>query len=73
MHHPTDRIAHTTTIVPPVVEDWLELEIAQKVTLRDRSDDPSNHEWIQPQRYNSPLVYLDPYQSKLAYKNCFKM
>ena len=42
MHHPTDRIAHTTTFVTPVVEHWLEQEIAQWVhTMKDRSDDPS--------------------------------
>ena len=29
MHHPTYRIAHTTTFVTPVVEHWLEREIAQ--------------------------------------------
>ena len=28
MHHPTYRIAHTTAFVTPVVEHWLELEIA---------------------------------------------
>ena len=28
MHHPTDRIAHTTAFVTPVVEHWLEREIA---------------------------------------------
>ena len=27
MHHPTDRITHTTAFVTPVVEHWLELEI----------------------------------------------
>ena len=27
MHHPTDRIAHTTAFVTPVVEYWLEREI----------------------------------------------
>ena len=27
MHHPTDRIAHTTAFVTPVVEHWLEREI----------------------------------------------
>ena len=32
MHHPTDRIAHTTAFVTPVVEHWLEREIAQWVT-----------------------------------------
>ena len=29
MHHPTDRIAHTTAFVTSVVEHWLEREIAQ--------------------------------------------
>ena len=27
MHHPTDRIAHTTAFLTPVVEHWLEREI----------------------------------------------
>ena len=29
MHHPTDRIIHITAFVTPVVEYWLEREIAQ--------------------------------------------
>ena len=38
MHHPTDRIAHTTAFVKPVVEHWLEREIAQWVhPTKDRS------------------------------------
>ena len=42
MHHPTNRIAHTTAFVTPVVEHWLEREIAQWVHhMKDRSDDPS--------------------------------
>ena len=45
MHHPTDRITHTTAFVTPVVEHWLEREIAQWVHhMKDRSDDPSHHE-----------------------------
>ena len=45
MHHPTDRIAHTTAFVTPVVEHWLERELAQWVCpMKDRSDDPSHHE-----------------------------
>ena len=45
MHHPTERIAHTTGFVTPVVEHWLEREIAQWVhPMKDRSDDPSHHE-----------------------------
>ena len=53
MHHPTDRIAHTTAFVTPVVEHWLEREIAQWVhSLKDRSDDPSHHErTLLPQSY----------------------
>ena len=31
MYHPTDRIAHTTAFVTPVVEQWLEQEIVQWV------------------------------------------
>ena len=34
MHHPTDRIAHTTAFVTPVVEHWLEQEIAQWVKCK---------------------------------------
>ena len=44
MHHPTDRIAHTTAFVKPVVEHWVEREIAQWVhPMKDWSDDPSHH------------------------------
>ena len=45
MHHPTDRIAHTTAFGIPVVEHWLEGETVQWVhSMKDRSDDPSHHE-----------------------------
>ena len=45
VHHPTDRITHNTAFVKPVVEHWLEREIAQWVhPMKDRSDDPSHHE-----------------------------
>ena len=38
-------IAHNTAFVTPVVEHWLEREIAQWVhSMKDRSDDPSHHE-----------------------------
>ena len=38
-------IPQTTAFVNPVVEDWLEREIAQWVhPMNDRSDDPSHHE-----------------------------
>ena len=30
MHHHTDRIAHTTAFVTPVVEHWLEREIESR-------------------------------------------
>ena len=29
MHHPTGRIAHTMAFITPVVEHWVEREIAQ--------------------------------------------
>ena len=37
MRHPRDRVAHTTTFGTPVVEHWLEREMA-------RSDDPCMYE-----------------------------
>ena len=55
MHHPRDRITHTTAFVTPVVKHWLEQEIAQWVhPMKDRSDDPSHHEqMLVPQSYIS--------------------
>ena len=43
--HPTYRITHATAFDTPVVDHWLEREIAQWVhPMMDRSDDPSHHE-----------------------------
>ena len=52
------RIAHTTAFVTPVVEHWLEREIAQWVhPMKDRSDDPSHHErMLLPRSYISLLA-----------------
>ena len=35
MHHPTDRIAHTMAFVTPLMEHWLEREIAQWVNMNE--------------------------------------
>ena len=50
-------IAHTTAFVTPVVDHWLEREIAQWAhPMKDRSDDPSHHElMLLPQSYISLL------------------
>ena len=55
MHHPTDRVAHTTAFVTQVVGHWLEREIAQWVLhMKDRSDDLLHHERTPlPQSYIS--------------------
>ena len=45
MHHPTDRTAHTTAFVTPVVEHWLEREIAQWV--HDMKDPAEGRKHIQ--------------------------
>ena len=65
MHHPTDRIAHTTAFNTPVVEHWLEREIVQWVhTMKDRSDDPSHHErMLLPWSYISLLINLQDFNS----------
>ena len=44
MHHPTDRIAHTTAFVTPVVEHWLEREIARLYGVRHMVKDHSDSE-----------------------------
>ena len=41
MHHPTDRIAHTTAFVTPVVEHWLEREIADMDEVHSGHHGPS--------------------------------
>ena len=70
MHHPTDRIAHTTAFVTPVVEHWLEREIAHWVhPMKDRSDDPSHHETYKNKdgNVNNALntFYLQLYLTKI--------
>ena len=48
MHHPTDKIAHTTAFVTPVVEQL------NGFTMKDRSDDLLHHErTLFPWSYNS--------------------
>ena len=61
MHHPTDSMTHTTAFVTPVVEHWLEREIAQWVhPMKDRPDDPSHHErTLLPRSYISLLVVVE--------------
>ena len=44
MHHSTDRIAHTTVFLTPVVEQWLEPKIVNGSTTKDRSGDPWHNE-----------------------------
>ena len=52
MHHPTDRITHTTAFVTPVMEHWLEQEIQMLLqnnlplkTLKINSIFFHNDEW----------------------------
>ena len=63
MHHSTDRITHTTAFVTPVVEHWVEREIAQWFhPMKDRSDDPSHHErTLLPRSYISLHFQKTPY------------
>ena len=67
MNHPTDGITHTTAFVTPVMEHWLEREIAQWVhPMKDRSDDPSYHERTPlPQSY----ISLPPWPGALTWAN----
>ena len=54
-----DKIVHTMVFVTPVVEHWLEQEIAQWSTMKDRSDDPSHNEQILlPRSYISVHILI---------------
>ena len=59
MHHPIESITHTTTFVTPVVEHWLEWEIAQWVhPIKDPPHDSSCHYiTLLPRSYIS-LLYI---------------
>ena len=52
-------IPQITAFVNPVVEDWLEREIAQWVhPMNDRSDDPSHHERSYTELHLAPALGL---------------
>ena len=53
MHHPTDRITHTTAFVTPVVGHWLEREIAQKGP--PRQIDPMTHHTMSERSYHRSI------------------
>ena len=42
MHHPTDRITHTTAFVTPVVEHWLEREECLQMSMTDAGTTQDN-------------------------------
>ena len=58
MHYPTDRIVHNTTFATPVVEHWLEQEIAQRVHQMGLIPDQLHTCWvIKPLDYASALTH----------------
>ena len=61
MHHPTDRITHTTAFVTPVVEHWLEREIAQWVQ--------SGVGWDLNKNYSSAGIRLEAFVSEAIQDN----
>ena len=63
-----DRIAHTTAFVTPVVEHWLEREIAQCLhPMKDRSVDQSHHErTLLPRSYISLSVSVRKYCASVS-------
>ena len=69
MHHPTDMVAHTTVFVTPVVEHWLEREIAQ---WAHSMKDPTTHRTMSERSYHGAtsrsLEVRDTPMSKLSEK-----
>ena len=60
MHHPTDRITHTTAFVTPVMEHWLEREIAQWMI------DPTTHRTMSERSYHRATARSLPRTESLA-------
>ena len=60
MHHPTDRIIHTTAFVTPVVEHWLERKI---FTDEDRSQTDCTS--AEPTDWNTKDIGLVSYKDIL--------
>ena len=53
MHHPTDRITHTTAFVAPVVEHWLKREIVQWVGVCYKVD-----RILGKYKYNTQILHI---------------
>ena len=51
MHHPTDRITHTTAFVTPVVEHWLETRNSSMGSPQRRID-PTTHRTTSERSYH---------------------
>ena len=43
MHHPTDRIAHTTAFVTPVVEHWLNIKVTSNTLGTPNNNNNNNN------------------------------
>ena len=77
LYAPSHR--HTTAFVTPIVEHWLEREIAQWVhPMKDRSDDPSHHELSNQLSINCPTncksgEYFPIYNTFKKQKAVFKL
>ena len=73
---PADRIAHTTAFIIPVMEHWLEQEIAHRSTLNDQSNDLSHiMSWCSTMKLdisleiqNYPIKWYTPIS--MYYKPC---
>ena len=87
IHHPPDMIVHTMIFKTPVVENWLERNMADWIIHRDRSDDPLHYEQrfyhgtmsrlLFPVRVDSSVIssYTVPSESWFASPqqfNCFQ-
>ena len=73
---PADRIAHTTAFIIPVMEHWLEQEIAHRSILNDQSNDLSHiMSWCSTMKLdisleiqNYPIKWYTPIS--MYYKPC---
>ena len=68
MHHSSNRIAHTTAFVKPVVEHWLEPEIAILYASSHRQDNTYNEYYDDDDKKGSKeMFYLTTHSTHFIY------
>ena len=65
MHHPTDRITHTTAFVTPVVEHWLEREKKKNKKKKKNNNNNNNNNNNKTRRWVGKIKEINASSSNI--------